>query len=326
MKHNYVLNGLSYRLRPVDISDAELILKIRMEDEERTRYIHPIPKDTEVEKQWIENYLKRHGDYFFVVENIFTDKPEGLIGIYDEENGIAEWGRWTIVKGSMASVESVYLIYQFAFKERKLSELYCRTIKENELIVCFHTSTGLKTRSILKDFYELNEEKFDAVEQYLTCDDFDKFISDNLYNKCYKLFVRNLRIYAGSIEFHHIGLACNKIEKDMCVFQMLGYHFEPDFFIDELQGVRGIFGTAKGQPCLELLENAEGSDVLTPYIVQGQKLYHFAYLVTDMDKISNYLEKNHAKMISPLKFSAYFKTRICFYMLTNMFIIELIEK
>lgn len=326
MKHNYVIHGLSYRLRPVCVSDAELILRIRNEDTERMKYVHPIPNDIELEKQWIEKYLERQGDYFFIIENVFTDEPEGLIGLYDERDNSAEWGRWTIVKGSMAAVESAYLIYQFAFQKRKLSELYCHTIKKNESVVFFHTSTGLKTRSILKDFYQWEGKKFDVVEQYLTNDDFDEHISGDLYEKCYKLFIRNLRLFTGSMEFHHMGLACSKIQKDIHVFQMLGYHFEHNFFTDELQGVRGIFGTAKGQPCIELLENVEGSDKLTPYIMKGQKIYHFAYLVSDMEKVSNYLEKGHAKLMSPMKVSAYFRKKICFYMLSNMLLIELIEK
>lgn len=326
MKHNYTVEGLTYRLRPISLEDAELILKIRLEDEEYTKYINEVPNDVELEKEWLKKYFQREGDYFFAIESRFTGEVEGLIALYDEIDGKAEWGRWTVIKGSMSSVESVYLIYKFAFNQLKLEEVYCRTVKDNESVVSFHSSTGLKVRETIKDCFKIKGILYDAVEQYITREQFENEIEENLYNKCYMLFMRNMKIEIGGMEFHHIGVACKDIEKDKKMFSMLGYRFEKEKFCDLEQGIVGIFGQAKNQPCIELLENAENSETLTPVLAKGQKLYHYAYTVGNIEKAAAYLEKGRAILISPLKESVYFKKRICFYMLPNMFLIELIEK
>ena len=325
MKHSYKIDGFTYRLRPVTIDDAQTVLDIRLEDAERNRYVHSVKNDVELEKQWIQNYYERQGDFFFAVENKFTDETEGLIAIYNEKDGHAEWGRWTIRKNSLAATESVYLLYEAAFETIGLKELYCRTIVDNVSVVEFHKSAGLKFREIRKGLFELNGKEYDAVEQYLTADDFENEIKDFLFEKSFALFKRNLKIYSGGIEFHHIGIACTAIEKDKRSFQMLGYSFESKCFEDDLQGVRGVFGTAKNQPRIELLENLKDSNTLSPWLDKGVKMYHFGYLVNDIGRANLYLKKIGSKLISPLKDSVYFDGKICFYMLKNMMLIELME-
>ena len=326
MKHSYKIDGLTYKLRPIKLEDAQTILDIRLEDAERNQYVHPVKNDVEIEKRWIEAYFERQGDYFFAVINKFTDETEGLIAIYDEKDGRAEWGRWTIRKGSLAATESVYLLYEIAFSVIGLKELYCRTVADNVAVVEFHKSEGLRFVALHKDCFELNGKKYDAVEQALTVAEYNKSIKSDLYDKALMLFKRNMKVYSGGMEFHHIGVACTSIEKDKKAFQMLGYSFEPVAFEDKNQGIKGIFGNAKNQPRVELLENLEGSATLTPWLEKGVKMYHFGYLANDIEKACFYMEKIKAKVISPLKESAYFGKRICFYMLPNMMLVELIER
>ena len=125
MQHRLSIDGLGYSLRPVPLSDARFILKIRLEDMNRTQYIHEIPDDIELEENWIRKYFQRNGDFFFIIENKITGQPEGTIAIYDMEDGRAEWGRWVVQKGSLAAVESVDLIYKAAFQKLNLRELRC---------------------------------------------------------------------------------------------------------------------------------------------------------------------------------------------------------
>lgn len=325
MKHYYKTDGLTYRLRPVTLNDAQTILDIRLEDAERNQFVHPVKNDLELEKQWLEKYFEREGDYFFAVVNKFTDETEGLIAIYDEKNGRAEWGRWTIRKNSLAATESVYLLYEIAFETIGLRELYCRTVADNISVVEFHKTEGLRLRKIHKEFFELNGKKYDAVEQFLSNEDYRSSIKSFLFEKVFALFKRNMKIYSGGMIFHHIGVASNDIEKDKSVYQMLGYSFEQSLFEDKAQGVKGVFGNAKNQPCIELLENLEGSNMLTPWLEKGVKMYHFGYLVNDFEKACFYMDKIKAKLVSAPKQSKYFGGNISFYMLKNMMMIELIE-
>ena len=145
--------------------------------------------------------------------------------------------------------------------------------------------------------------------------------------KSIKIFQRNLKQLIGKFEFHHIGIATKDISKEIKSYSMLNYSFEDEFTKDENQGVKGVFLTAKNQPRIELLENTEASTTLDYYLNNGIKMYHFGYIVNDIEKVFDiFTNKLKAKIISPLKFSTYFKKRICFLMLSNMHMVELIEE
>ena len=320
------MEGFAYRLRPVKMEDAQFIIDTRLEDAERNRFIHRISSDVSLQEAWLEEYFKREGDYYFIVENRLTREREGLISFYDEADGKAEWGRWVIRKNSLAASESVDLLYRIAFEKVGLKELYCRTLAANTEVVSFHTSVGERTRRVIPDAFELDDGKYDAVEQYADHDIFYNEIHPKLEKMAEMTFKRNFKALVGKFEFHHIGVAVKDIERELSVFSLLGYSRESAVFEDEQQGIKGIFLTAKGQPRLELLSDINGSGTVAPHIKNGNKMYHFAYTVSDIEKAVEVLTKSRAQMISPLKQSTYFGKRICFLMLPNMYMIELVEE
>lgn len=326
MKHNFSMEGFAYRLRPIRLDDAQFIIDVRLEDAERNKYIHRISRDVSDQEAWLNRYFEREGDYYFVIENRLTGEREGLIGFYDAADGKAEWGRWVVKKGSLAAVESVDLVYRIAFEMAGLNELYCRTLELNSEVVSFHTSIGEQERQLLVDAFEIDGEKYNAVEQYADRDIFYNSIHPSLQKKCAMIFRRNMKSLVGRFQFHHIGVACRDIEKEFPMFSLLGYTRESAVFEDELQGVKGFFITAPEQPRLELMQDINGSGTLAPHIKNGNKMYHFAYTVSDIEKASEVLQRARGRVISPLKQSAYFGKRICFIMLPNMYLIELIEE
>ncbi len=326
MKKNITEEGLNYRLRMVNANDADFIIYIRTEDLERSRYIHPISCDVQKQKEWIEQYLKKDNDYYFVIENKISGKPEGLISIYNIEHSKAEWGRWILKKGSLASFESVLLIFEVAFNRLALNEVYCRTIADNKPVVEFHELIQEKFRSKLINFFTLDDKSFDAIEHYVGYDHYMCIIKPLLENKVFRIFSRNLKKELGLFEFHHIGVACDDIEKEFFSYKFLGYFKEDCAFIDTNQGIRGQFIIAANQPRLELLENLPNSNILSHWLCNGVKMYHFGYIVEDIEKAQKIVKQLGAKLISPLKYSMYFRKRICFLVLKNSFIIELIEK
>jgi hypothetical protein len=127
--------------------------------------------------------------------------------------------------------------------------------------------------------------------------------------------------------FHHIAIASSNIEREYDALSALGYHKEGDSFIDEAQGIKGQFIVADCQPRIELLENLEGSHTLDVWLNNNTKMYHLAYYTPPLhfDKFVDEFVRNRAKIVTPVKLSAYFGKRICFLMLPNMSIIELIE-
>lgn len=326
MKHNYRIEGVGFRLRPVTLQDAQFIVDVRLEDSDRNQYIHKISSDVTAQQEWLNSYLERADDFYFVVENKITGESEGLISIYDVDNGKAEWGRWVIKKGSLATVESLDLLFKVAFNELQLEELYCRTIRDNERVVSLHDSLPQLKRGVLNGFIELNGETYDAVEHYTTPEHYLNVLQEELEKKALFIFQRNLRALIGKLDFHHIGVATNSIEAEFGAYRLLGYTREGQTFEDPEQGIRGQFITAPGQPRLELLENLADSSTLDVWLKDRIKMYHFAYKTADIEKAVDILNRNRIRTVSPLKQSVYFKKRICFLLLSPGFLLELIEE
>lgn len=326
MKHNYRIEGVGFRLRPVSLQDAQFIVDVRLEDSERNQYIHKISSDIVDQQAWLTRYFERDGDFYFVVENKITGEPEGLIGIYDIDNGKAEWGRWVVKKGSLATVESLDLLFKVAFNELQLDELYCRTIRDNERVVSLHDSLPQLKRGVLTGFIELNGQKYDVIEHYTTPEHYINVLREELEKKALFIFQRNLRALIGGLDFHHIGVATNSIESELGAYRLLGYAREGHSFEDPEQGIRGQFITAPGQPRLELLENLTGSTTLDVWLKDRIKMYHFAYKTANIEQAVELLNRNRVRTVSPLKKSVYFEKRICFLLLSPGFLLELIEE
>jgi len=128
------------------------------------------------------------------------------------------------------------------------------------------------------------------------------------------------------LKFHHIGYAFDSINVKIIKFLSLGYQIEGKFFIDEIQGIKGCFMT-RGKDRVELLENLQNRNVLTPWINAGINPYHTAFMVEDLKLALHNSKKFGAKIISgPTRATAFNNNKIAFIMLKPNILIELIEK
>jgi methylmalonyl-CoA/ethylmalonyl-CoA epimerase len=131
---------------------------------------------------------------------------------------------------------------------------------------------------------------------------------------------------APSFEFHHVGVACTDIHSEVARMAPLGYTVEGEEFTDLHQGVRGLFLIGQS-PRLELLEPLSGTPggVLAPWLKQGVKLYHLAYVVRHLRDAVEHLRAQRGKLIVPPVPAAAFGGReIAFLMLPNHVLVELI--
>ncbi len=165
MKHSLSLDGHAFRLRPICDDDADLVVKLRS-NPELNRYLHASSNRVEDQLDWFKSYYTRAGDYYFVIERRQDNNPEGVISLYDvdEQRRAGEWGRWIIRPGSLAALESAWLMYRIAFEQLGLKTVYCRTIACNRKTVSFHDSCGISSRRVLKQHAEIRGEKMDVVE------------------------------------------------------------------------------------------------------------------------------------------------------------------
>lgn len=173
MKHEVAVEGFAFALRPVRMEDAAFIVEVRANGS-RSKYLHPISAKVEDQEAYLKNYFERENDYYFVVESVKDGRREGLVGIYDIENGTAEWGRWILKEDSLAMIESVFLTYTIAFEHLKLDELRCLTVSDNQAVVSFHDSCGLERRATHKNYSSLADGLYDSIEHALTKEDWER--------------------------------------------------------------------------------------------------------------------------------------------------------
>lgn len=127
--------------------------------------------------------------------------------------------------------------------------------------------------------------------------------------------------------FHHIGVACRNLDAEQKIFGLLGYVVEGGDFEDPIQGVRGRFLNGGG-PRIELLTalTPDSNNVLKDWLGRGAKMYHLAYMVDNIGKVTSHLVASGAKVIvPPVPAVAFQNSNISFLMLRNMLLIELIE-
>jgi RimJ/RimL family protein N-acetyltransferase len=107
--------------------------------------------DIQTQERWIEAYLQRADDYYFIIE-FHNGTPLGTIGIYDIANGSAEWGRWITLPGVMVGLASAMLVHDIAFDQLGLRELRGCIVSDNERVISFHRrfgaeQTGVETKA-----------------------------------------------------------------------------------------------------------------------------------------------------------------------------------
>ena len=128
-----------------------------------------------------------------------------------------------------------------------------------------------------------------------------------------------------NLKLHHIGVATRNIEKDFEVFSKLGYKKCSEIFEDEIQHMKGVFIEAKNQPRLELIEGVGENNPVKSHIIKGNKFYHIAYETKNIEKDLEYFINNQkARVVIPITKATYFE-KICFMLLTNMMLVELVQ-
>ena len=134
------IKGKSMNLRPVEISDAEFLVKIR-NDEKLAKYLHPISSSVEDEKQWILKQRDREGDYFFMICDL-ADKPIGAVRLSGIDDNSGEVGSLISYGNSVQNIEAEFRMINFAFDVIGLDFLHGYTLTENRAVISYHKKFG----------------------------------------------------------------------------------------------------------------------------------------------------------------------------------------
>lgn len=142
------ITGKNIKFRPVEEKDASFILELRS-----SKGGHLTKTDITVEQQqnWIKNYKKKEcerEEFYFVIENLDNEKL-GVLRVYDflintRKEASFCWGSWIIKDSAPLStaIESVLLVYDFAFNELGFDNCHFDVRKDNQKVIRFHESFG----------------------------------------------------------------------------------------------------------------------------------------------------------------------------------------
>jgi len=321
---NVRLEGRSYILRIVKESDALRIIELRS-NPDLNKYLNEINLNVVKQREWIRNSQSKDDEYYFAIEDKFTGYIEGFISIYNILDKTAEWGRWIIEKNSLSAIESAFLIHQFAFNTLNLEKIYSITVADNLKVIEFHKKFGANNVGMIYSAFEINGISYNANKFEVRSVDFELNISNNILVIIEKIYFKRLEIFFNDMTFDHIGYSSKNIKDEEASLELLGYKFGSPF-VDQLQGVSGVFATSKNKPTIEILENLPPSNILDSFISRGIKMYHIGFITSDIRLKTKKLIDLGAKQISDFKLSAYYESDIVFLVLPNSLIIELIER
>lgn len=156
------IHSKSISMRFVNVSDAEFILKLRM-DQRYNRFLSPVSPCIQTQREWIEEYKEdeRAGRQFYFIIERNDCTPCGTVRIYDLSEEFFSWGSWILNedKTRLAALESAFLVYEFGFDRLGYSKSRFDVRKENERVISFHEKMGaIRIGEDAKNFYfEINK-------------------------------------------------------------------------------------------------------------------------------------------------------------------------
>lgn len=139
----YILQTENERLRPVELKDAEFIVRLRNQSHVVGR-VHDTSQDVERQRQWINEYLTRDNEYYWIIESL-SGEPLGTFSFYhyDKEKNQIESGRWVrIHDSSSGSLSEEVLLKDFAFKVLNVSKVVADVVTTNKKVVKLHRFLG----------------------------------------------------------------------------------------------------------------------------------------------------------------------------------------
>ena len=132
-------------LRLVNESDAEFILKLRL-DNKYNQFLSKVKGDLQSQVEWIRDYKKEEKlgiQYYFIIERS-DGVPCGTVRIYDFNEDSFSWGSWILneQKTRLAAIESAFKVYEYGFKNLGFKKSHFEVMKGNERVIKFHSKMG----------------------------------------------------------------------------------------------------------------------------------------------------------------------------------------
>lgn len=172
MQDKETLRAKTIQMRLVESSDAEFILKLRLDDR-YNQFLSAVSPDVESQRAWISEYKKDEESgvqYYFIIERV-DGVPCGTVRIYDLQPESFSWGSWILNedKTRYAALESAFLVYEFGFGKLGFRKSHFEVMKGNTRVVSFHKKMGaVEIGEDEQNFYfEISDDAVAASKQKL---------------------------------------------------------------------------------------------------------------------------------------------------------------
>ena len=141
MKHNIGAERFGFRLRPAELGDAGVIVRLR-NSSHALAFIGDSAKSVSEQEAWLERYFNLPNDYCFMIETVRDAKPVGMLGLYGIEGQVGEWGRWVIEPGVPAAPASAWLALHVCYDVLGLNTVRGFVVETNKEVISFHNRAG----------------------------------------------------------------------------------------------------------------------------------------------------------------------------------------
>jgi RimJ/RimL family protein N-acetyltransferase len=125
----------------------------------RGQFLTDIDASVEAQKRWLQGYLQDESQAYFVIHDVKTCSPVGLVRMYGPRGNFFSWGSWIFLPGvdSFFAFESAMLIYQYAFL-LGFESAYFDVRRANTSVRRFHEKLGAvevssDPRDVFYEFY-----------------------------------------------------------------------------------------------------------------------------------------------------------------------------
>lgn len=163
-----IIQGEKVRLRPITMSDTELIVKWRNNPRVRENFIFQEQFTNEMHEEWMHSRVSTREVVQYIIEDIDMDRPVGSVYFrdIDQINGSAEYGIFIgedMARGKGLGSETACLFSQFGFDVLGLHRIFLRVLGENQNAYRSYEKAGFKTEGIARDMVYLNGKYHDVI-------------------------------------------------------------------------------------------------------------------------------------------------------------------
>lgn len=155
-------------MRLIEESDAEFVLKLRL-DEKYNTFLSAVKPDLQAQIDWIREYKKDEKakkQFYFIIERL-DGTPCGTYRVYDLKEDSFTLGSWILNedKTRYAAIESSILIAKFGFEELGYKKCHLQTMKNNTKLLTFYQGAGaIKIGEDESSYhFEINEFVFNIM-------------------------------------------------------------------------------------------------------------------------------------------------------------------